>query len=226
MAKFRFAPVGFAAFPDDMKFEWDSMNGRRVRRLVSGTAESVMMIAASAAKFIPRGKILLSGAFAALFFVVAVPMLFEAGTPPVAADGTLRCYDGAGNHEPCVAQTSAAPRRLNRPAIGALRPPSWTTVALYEQSSWTTAAFDPPSSWATPAVDQQTAGTTTAAVDQPENSTSAPVARRGRWGKHQASAACKRHLIPCFFSTLRKGLTHIASAAANLARVRPAREHL
>lgn len=201
------------------------MSGRRVKWLISGMAEGVMLIAAGAAKFIPRGKILVSGASAALLFVVAVPMLFEAGAPPVAADGTLRCYDGAGNHQPCVTHASAPPARLNRPAIGALRPPSWTTVALYEQSSWTTAALDPPSSWATPAVDQQSVATT-AAVDQPENSASAPVARRGRWGKHSAAAACKRHLIPCFFSTLRKGLTHIASAAANLARVRPAKEHL
>ena len=202
------------------------MNARRVRRLVSGAAEIVILLAASAKNIVPRGKILLSGAFAALVFVVAVPMLFEAGTPPVAADGTLKCYDGAGNHQPCVTRASAPAPRLNRPAIGAIRPPSWTTVALYEQSSWTTPTFDPPSSWATPAVDQQSAGTTTAAVDQPENSTSAPVVRHGRWGRHQASAACKRHLIPCFFATLRKGLTHIASAAANLARTRPAREHL
>jgi hypothetical protein len=184
-----------------------------------------MLIAASTTKLVPRGKIVLSGAFAASVFVVAVPMLFEAGAPPVAADGTLRCYDGAGNHQACVTRASAPPARLNRPAIGALRPPSWTTTALFQQSTWTTAALDPPSSWATPAVDQQPVATT-AAVDQPENSTSVPIARRGRWGKHSAAAACKRHLIPCFFSTLRKGLTHIASAAANLARVRPAREHL
>jgi hypothetical protein len=209
------------------------MNGRRVRRLVSGTAESVMLIAAGGAKLIPRGKILLSAAFAASTFVVAVPLLFEAGTPPVAADGTLKCYDGAGNHQPCVTQASAPPARLNRPAIGPLRPPSWTTTALYQQSSWTTTSVDPPTRWATPAVDQQSAGATAAldqppgaAADQPENSTSAPVVRHGRWGRRQASAACKRHLIPCFFATLRKGLTHIASAAANLAKVRPAREHL
>lgn len=201
------------------------MNSRCVRRLVPGTAESVMLIAAGGAKLIPRGKIMLSAAFAASVIVVAIPLLFEAGTPPVAADGTLKCYDGAGNHQPCVTQASAPPPRLNRPAIGPLRPPSWTMTALYQQSNWMTAALDPPSSWATPAVDQQSSAPT-AAVDQPENSTSAPVVRHARWGKRQAAAACKRHLIPCFFSTLRKGLTHIAFAAASLARVRPAREHL
>jgi hypothetical protein len=33
-------------------------------------------------------------------------------------------------------------------------------------------------------------------------------------------------LIPCFFSVLRRGLTHIASAAATVGQARSAREHL
>jgi hypothetical protein len=44
--------------------------------------------------------------------------------------------------------------------------------------------------------------------------------------KRLALAACRRRLIPCVFSTLRRGLTHIASVAAMIGQARPAREHL
>jgi hypothetical protein len=197
------------------------MSGQRVRRLVSDTAGIVILFAANATKPVLHSRILLSGAFAASLLVVGVPILFEADVSPVAADGTLKCYDGAGNHEPCATQAntsperfSASPARFNGSTAGALRPPSWTTAALYEQSSWAIAAADQQPSW------------TTAEADQSANPTSAPIVRHGggRWGRHQASASCRRHLIPCFLATLRRGLTHIASAAASAAR--PAREHL
>jgi hypothetical protein len=180
------------------------MSGRRARRPVSDTAESVIQFAANAANSIARGKILLLGAFAALPVIVAVPILFQTDTPPVAADSTLKCYDRAGNYQPCLTQASAAPSRFNGQTTSTIRPPTWTTTALYQESSWATTA-----------------------VDQPANSTSAPVARRGsRSGKRLALAACGRRLIPCVFSTLRRGLTHIASVAATMGRARPAREHL
>jgi hypothetical protein len=213
------------------------MNGRRVRQPVLDAAATIISFAAYATKSLLRSKILLSGAFATLLLLVAVPILFEADMPPVAADGTLKCYDGAGNHEPCVTQANAPPSRSTEPTTAAVRPPSWMTAALFQQSSWAAIAADRQSSWATTDGErqeslatsegdrQETAATTEG--DQPANSTSAPVGRHSyRWGRRQALAACRRHLIPCFFSTLRKGLTRIASAAASMAHPRPVREHL
>lgn len=198
---------------------------RMKQRPVSEAAESVLKFAAKATRSLPRTKILLSGAFATLIVALAVPALFEAGIPPVAADGTLKCYDRAGNYEPCVTRASVPPApSKSRPTV-AFRPPSWTTIALYQQANWAAAA-EQPVSWAT-AEAEQPANATTAAVEQPTNVASAPVERHSsKWGKRQASIACKRHLIPCIFTTLRNGLTHIASAAANLAQPRPVREHL
>lgn len=201
---------------------------RRVKqRPVSDAAESVLRYAAKATKSLPRTKILLSGAFATLIVAVAVPILFVAA--PVAADGTLKCYDRAGNYEPCVTQVtqvSTPPSRSNDQPIAVPRPPSWTKIALYQQANWAASAIDLPASWTTAAADQPT-NETTAAVDQPAISTGAPVGRRNaKWAKHQASLACKRHLLPCIFSTVRNGLTHIASAAASLVQPRPAKEHL
>jgi hypothetical protein len=39
-------------------------------------------------------------------------------------------------------------------------------------------------------------------------------------------AICGRRLLPCFFSALRRGVTHIAFVAATVGQPRPAREHL
>jgi hypothetical protein len=39
-------------------------------------------------------------------------------------------------------------------------------------------------------------------------------------------AICRQRLIPCFFSALRRRLTHIASVAAIVGRARPDRERL
>jgi hypothetical protein len=219
------------------------MSGRRVRQTVLDAAETIVLFAVNATKSLLRSKILLSGAFAVLLLLVAIPILFEADMPPVAADGTLKCYDGAGNHEPCVAQATAPPSRSDGPATADVRPPSWMTTALFQRSSWAAIAGERQAGWATSEGDRQTAqtalatseddrqeglrqeGLVTAEGDQPANSTSAPVGRRNaKWGRRQAAAACRRHLIPCFFSTLRKGLTRIAYVAASMAR--PPREHL
>ena len=107
------------------------MSDRRARRAVSDTAESVIRLAANAANWAPRSKILLLGAFAALSVIVAVPILFQADMPPAAADSTLKCYDSAGNYAPCLTRASAAPARFNSRTTWATRPPTWATTALY-----------------------------------------------------------------------------------------------
>jgi hypothetical protein len=191
------------------------MRGRRVRRAVSDVAETVIPFAAGARNSVLHGKALLFGVFAALPAVVAAASLFRADMPPVAANSTLKCYDSAGNYEPCVTRASAPASRLNGRTT---RPPqiaSWTRAALYQQASWATGTRDQPESWAT------------TALDQPANSTSASAARRSATpGKRSASVVCRRRLIPCFFSALRRGFTHIVSVAAAVGQGRPAREHL
>jgi hypothetical protein len=208
------------------------MSDWRVRRSVSDAAETVISFATKATNSVPHSKILLLGAFAALLFsgafallvVVAVPILSRADMPPnrtlkcydsageyqpcvaqlsradmppMQANGTLKCYDSAGQYQPCVTQASASQSRLNDQAIGADQLASWTTTAFYQ-------------------ADLSANGTT-----------SAPVARRSSTlGKRPALATCRRRLIPCFLSTLRKGLTRIASVAETVGQARPAREHL
>jgi hypothetical protein len=182
------------------------MNCCRVRRPLSATAEAVIPFAANAINSFPHRKVLLLGAsLAALPVGVAVPIVFRADRPPVAASSTLKCYDSGGNHEPCLTQASAPPQRPDSQTTTAPRPASWTIAALYQ-----------PESWATTELDQPAASTT-----------SAPAAQRSSMrGKRRALALCRQRLIPCFFSTLRRGLTHIASVAASVGRPRPAREHL
>jgi len=151
----------------------------------------------------PFGKILFLGAFASLLAVVAVPILFRADMQSAAANRTLNCYDSGGNYEPCVTRASASPSQFNGRTTGAHQPANWTTTALYQQTIWPTNAVDQPVNW----------------------TTSAPPARRSSTpGKRPAT--CGRHLIPCFFSALRRGVTHIASVAATVGQARPAREHL
>jgi hypothetical protein len=180
------------------------MISRQAWRSVSDRAESVIQFAANATNSIPHSKILLLAAFAALPVIVTVPILFRIDTPSVAADSTLKCYDSAGNHVPCLTQANAAPARVIDRTNSTLRPPAWTTTALYQEANWAT----------------------TSAVDQPADSTSAPltsapVARHGnKFGKRLGLSACGRRLIPCVFSTLRRGLTHIASVAASMGRAR------
>ncbi len=177
-----------------------SMGGRRVRRPVSDPAETAILLAANAANSVPHSKIVRLGPFAALFVFVAVPI----DMPSVAANSTLKCYDSLGNYEPCVTQAGAAPSRSNGRTAGAHQPASWTAAAPYQQASWATTAVQP-ANW----------------------TTSAPPARRISTPlKRPALARCRRRLIPCLFSTLRRGLTHIASAVAVGGQARPAREHL
>lgn len=176
------------------------MSDRQVRRADSDAAETAFPYAAKTNSG-PRRKFLL-GAFATLFVVVAVPVLFRADMQLVAANGTLKCYDRAGKSEPCVTHANASGSPSHGRAARLHLAASWMTTALYRPESWQTAT-----------------------LDQTENSAaSAPAARRtGTPRKHLASA-CRRHLLPCFFSALRRGVTHFASAAA--AQARPARERL
>ena len=149
----------------------------------------------------PQRKILL-GVLAAFLVVVAVPLLFRADTQLATANNTLKCYDSAGEYEPCGTHANASASRLNGRTIGAHPSASWITTALYRPESWKTAA-----------------------VEQPENSaTNAPAARRSATSRKRLAPACGRRLLPCFFSALRRGVTHFASAAA--AQARPIREHL
>ncbi len=160
----------------------------RVRRPVSNTAETVVPIAANATGPVPHSKILLLGAFAASLVVGAVPILLRAEMPSVRADSTLKCYDIAGKFEPCVAQASAPPARLSSRTAGAPQPASWTTTAPDQQESWATTVVDQPTNW----------------------NTSRPAApRSGTRRKRSASAICRRRLIPCVLSALRRGL-HIS----------------
>jgi hypothetical protein len=181
------------------------MSGQQVRRPISDTAPTVVPFAANATDSVPHSKILLFGAFAALLMVVAVPLLFRVDMPPVAASSTLKCYDSDGHYEPCLMQASASTPRLNDRTTEAHQPASWTTIALYQQASWAATELDQPASW----------------------TASAPAAQRSTTpGKRPALAICGQRFIPCFFSTLRRRLAHIASATAIVGRARPAREHL
>jgi hypothetical protein len=181
------------------------MTGQQVRRVLSNAAETVIRFAVKAINAVRHGKALLLAAFAALLLVAAVPLSFRIGTRPVAASSTLKCYDSAGNYEPCLAQAGAsAPPSAGR-TTEAHQPASWTTIALHRQESWVTSALAQPASWTM--------------SPPPVARRSAPSARRPE------SAVCGHRFIPCFFSALRRGVTHIAYAAASAARARPAREY-
>jgi hypothetical protein len=213
------------------------MSGQRVRRAVSDLAEKVIRFTANATNSVLHNKILLLGALAALSVVVAIPILCRADMPSEAGNGTLKCYDSAGipilcrtdmlsvaansplkcydsagNYQPCVTRASASALRTTR----ARRPVSWASSEPSQQASWATTAPYQQANW------------TTTAVIQPANLTiSAPAARRSSTpGKRRSLSICGRHLIPCFFSALRRGVTHMASVAAIAAGARSAREHL
>ena len=181
-----------------------------VRRSISDTAEAVISFAPHARNSVPNSKLLLLGTFAALLVLVAVPIFFRVDIPQVTASSTLKCYDSAGNHEPCL--MPSPPRFDDRTTNHPHQPPSWITTALYQPASWTTTALYQPASWATTALHQPASSTTTAAAT---GRSSAP-------GRHAVFATCRQRFIPCFFSALRRRLTHIAS----LGRARPDRERL
>jgi len=176
------------------------MSDRQVQRPLSDAAE-IDVPSAAGTNSVSRNKILL-GVLAALFVVVSVPLLFRADMQLVAANSALKCYDSAGKYEPCATRVSASASQSISRTMKVHLPAGWITTALYR-----------PESWKTPA------------VDQAENfAISAPAGRRSAMPRKHLASACHRHLIPCFFSALRRGVTHFASAAA--AQSRPVREHL
>jgi len=228
------------------------MAGRRVKRSVSDRVETVVPSAAKATKSAPHRKIVCLGAFGALLVIAAVPILSPGDMPVEAANGTLKCLDKFGNYEPCVTQASASPasaspapldgrttaaqQPASRTATAPYQPANWTAPAPSQSARWTAPAPSQPASWtatvpyqptnwAATAPSQQ-ANWTTVAVDQPANAaTTAPAApRSAASAKRLAAAACRRRLIPCLFSSLRKKLTHIASAVALAGQPRPAKE--
>lgn len=179
------------------------MSGREVRRPGSATTETVPPPAAPATHSVLQSKILPLGAFAALLMAAATLILLM---PSGAGNSTLRCYDSAGNYEPCGTQASASAARADRRTAQLHRTPSWIVAALY-QPSWEKPAWEMP------------------AVEQPVNSTASVPAAPRHSKKHLASA-CGQRLMPCLFSAVRKGITHLASAAGTIGQTRPAREHL
>lgn len=183
------------------------MSGRRVRA-VAETAQTVIAFAAGAINSDLYRRIL--PAFAALLVVAAVPILFRVDMPSVAASSILKCYDSAGNYEPCAAQASASLSEFNGRTAQAHQPAALATIALNKQDLITIA------------VNQQESSTTTTVDQPPDWKTSAPVARRSNMPRRrQAFGRCS---IRCFFSALRKKVTHFASVAATEAGSIPARE--
>jgi hypothetical protein len=191
------------------------MSSRRVRHLVSNAVEFVIGSVATATRSAPHRKILI--AFAATVVIASVPMLFRPDAPSVAANSTLKCYDRAWKYEPCAPRASVSSSRFTDRTTGVQQPASLIVTALNEQEHWTTPAADPPADAKVSAP---------AAIDQPENSkTGAPAVRRGITPrKRLASTGCGRRLIGCFFSALRRRVTHLASVAATESGSRSARE--
>lgn len=177
------------------------MNGWRVRRPVSYAAETVVPFVANAAKSVCCGKLLLLGAFSALLVVLAIPILIRADMPSAGANGTLKCYDSAGNYQPCGARASAA----------TLSPLNGRTAAAHQPVSSATTVFDQQEGWATTVVDQPADWKTNAPATRPSSASR----------KRPALAACGRRLIACFFAALRRKVTHLASVAAIEAGARP-----
>lgn len=178
--------------------------GRQVRRLISDTAETAIAFAVKATNSLPHSKILPLGAFAALLVVLAVPLLSQADMPSASANSTLKCYDNAGNDEPCVTRASASSSRSEGRTTGT-RPVSWLATALYQKTSWAASSVDPPT-----------------------NSTpSSSVGPRSSGQRiRPASTACRRRVIPCVFSALRRGVAHLVAVAAIEAQARRPSERL
>jgi len=197
----------------------------RGRRPVSSPAEAGIPAAANASHPVTRSKIVPVGVFAALFVVAAfavvaaLPINPEANVSPEQANSTLKCYDSDGRNHPCLAHASASESGSAHRTAGRL--PSWTMTALYQVD-------EHPENWpaSAHASAQANAPAGALASAQAGGQASAPAAQRLAAGRHFASARCGRHLLPCFFSAVQRGLTHIASLAAAVGRTQPAREHL
>jgi hypothetical protein len=190
------------------------MSVRRVRRPVSVAAETVIPVVANATNPLPRRKILFLGAFAALIVVaalvgiVAFPIMSQTDASP---NSTLKCYDNEGKYQPCLARASAPPSPSRLTGRTTTELASWTTTALYQAALYQ--GDDHLVNW----VDDRPANLTTSAPAALRNTTS---------GKHSASARCARHLLPCFFSAMKRGLTHMASVAGTVGQARSARAPL
>src|SRR5262249_56391054 len=87
----------FATRSSDMGLR-GSMGDRRV----SYAAKALIPLAAKATSL----KIPFLGVLPTLLVVVAAPILFRANMPSVAANSTLKCYDGGGNYEPCATRST------------------------------------------------------------------------------------------------------------------------
>jgi hypothetical protein len=209
------------------------MSRRRVRGLVSDAAKGAIAFVAHAIKFASAGKIAPVGAFVGLIALLAVPLLYQAYVPSLTADSTLKCYDSAGNVAPCTTLASASPSRSNVREAEFDRTAAWTAAAFYQRARSPKPVFDQDQQASSPraAFDQQDQDQqdqdqqdqaslpATAGSQPPSRATSAlPIRRSNLLHRRAASASCGRHLIPCFFSTLRKGVTHLAAAAARHAR--------
>lgn len=187
------------------------MGDRPVMRPASAATATVVPPAAPAAHSVLHSKILPLGGFAALLIVAASLILLM---PSGAGNSALKCYDRGGNAEPCGTHASAAPARFSGSTAQVRRPLGWIASALYqlaaERPGWETAAVDPP---------------VNATANAPVNSAAnAPAARRS--GRKHLASVCGRRLMPCFFSAVRRGITHLASAAGTMGQTRQAREHL
>jgi hypothetical protein len=189
------------------------MSRRLLRRSVSDMANLIITLAASATNLVPHRKIVFLGSIAPLLAVAALPILFGIDTPSVEASSTLNCYDRAGNYEPCIARANTSPsNQFGSRTIEPHQSVTWTTTALYQQAIWPTNSGNKPENW------------TTAAADPTANLTTSGITAQRSSAPGKRPSICGRHLIPCFFSALRRQLTHIASVAAG--QVRLARERL
>ncbi len=177
------------------------MSGAPVRQRVSHAADTVIAFFADATHSfplaLPLGKMLPSAALAALFGLVASPI----DMPSLMATSTLRCYDSFGHREACLTQADAARPRLEGRTSGPSQPASSTPTAPSQPASWAMAAPYRQPVWA-------------AAVDPAMWPPSQPAAPRST-PKRSASAACRRNVLPCFLSTLGRGISNIASAVAH-----------
>jgi hypothetical protein len=120
------------------------MSSRGVMHSVSNAAEKVSPFDAGATNSVFHNIALPVGAFATLLAVVAVPILCRADIPSAAASGVLKCYDSAGNYEPCLTRTSARRIGVDGRAAEAQQPASWITTALAQPENWTASA---PTAW-------------------------------------------------------------------------------
>src|SRR5262249_17581607 len=112
------------------------LRGSMGDRRVSYAAKALIRLAVKATSL----KIPFLGVLPTLLVVVAAPILFRANMPSVAANSTLKCYDGGGNYEPCPTRPNASRSQFNgRPSTH--QPLSWTTTALYQQTIWPTTSL-------------------------------------------------------------------------------------